>query len=104
MPEREENLGLNGDKNVRIRDVIRILNEKGEVSLDIWKPLSARKSSDGTLDILYRNLVVGSERDPVFLWVYVNVLEDDVRVLEKITFKKEHVNWITNSILKFGKT
>nr|WP_152881131.1 hypothetical protein [Thermococcus sp. 101 C5] len=72
--------------------------------MDIWKPLSARKSSDGTLDILYRNLVVGSDSDPVFLWVYVNVLEDDVRVLEKITFKKEHIRWITNSISKFEKT
>ncbi|MDK2983340.1 MAG: hypothetical protein PWP19_818 [Thermococcaceae archaeon] len=89
---------------MKIKDVIRILNEKGEVSLDIWKPLSARKSSDGTLDILYRNLVVGSDSDPVFLWVYVNVLEDDVRVLEKITFKKEHIRWITNSISKFEKT
>lgn len=89
---------------MKIKDVINLLNEKGEVNLDIWKPLSARKSSDGTLDILYRNLVVGSDSDPVFLWVYVNVLEDDVRVLEKITFKKEHVNWITNSISKFEKT
>jgi hypothetical protein len=89
---------------VKIKDVINLLNEKGEVNLDIWKPLSARKSSDGTLDILYRNLVVGSDSDPVFLWVYVNVLEDDVRVLEKITFKKEHIRWITNSISKFEKT
>lgn len=89
---------------MKIKDVINLLNEKGEVSLDIWKPLSARKSSDGTLDILYRNLVVGSDSDPVFLWVYVNVLEDDVRVLEKITFKKEHIRWITNSISKFEKT
>ncbi|USS40676.1 hypothetical protein NF865_00065 [Thermococcus aggregans] len=104
MLEQGENLELNGDKNVRIKDVIKILNEKDEVSLDIWKPVSARKSSDGTLDILYINLVVGSKKDPVFLWVYVNVLKDDVRVLEKITFKKEHVNWITNSISKFGKT
>ncbi|HIH71824.1 MAG: hypothetical protein PWP49_829 [Thermococcaceae archaeon] len=89
---------------MKIKDVINLLNEKGEVNLDIWKPLSARKSSDGTLDILYRNLVVGSDSDPVFLWVYVNVLEDDVRVLEKITFKKEHIRWITNSISKFEKT
>ena len=46
---------------------------------------------------------MGSEKDPVFLWAYVNIVEDDVRILEKITFKKEHVKWITNSITRFEK-
>ncbi|WP_055283301.1 hypothetical protein [Thermococcus sp. EP1] len=103
MPERGKNLELSGETKVRIKEIIKALSDKGEVSLDIWKPISARKSSDGTLDILYRNRVVGSEKDPVFLWAYVNIVEEDVRILEKITFKKEHVKWITNSITRFEK-
>ncbi len=104
MPEQGKSLELSGETKVKIREIVERLNDKGEVSLDIWKPLSARKSSDGTLDLLYRNRVVGSEKDPVFLWIYVNIVNEDVRVLEKITFKQEHVKWITNSIVTLEKT
>lgn len=79
-----------------VKRIIELLDSKGEVSLDTWKAISVKNNRDGTVDILYRNLHLGSEDDPVFLWIYANVVEDDedVRVLERITFKKEDVAWI----------
>ena len=44
-----------------------------------------------------QNLHLGSDDDPVFLWIYANVVDDgeeDVRVLERITFKREDLAWI----------
>jgi len=90
---------------MEIKRIIKELDSKGEISLETWKPVSAKKNGDGTIDILYRNLLLGDERDPVFLWVYVNVIKDediDVRILEKITFKKEDLLWIMKFISKFG--
>ncbi len=78
------------------REIVKILDEKGEVSLDTWKVVSVRKNEDGTADILYKNRHVGSEENPVFLWIYANIVEDDwdVRVLERITFQKEDLLWL----------
>ncbi|NJE07981.1 hypothetical protein E3E31_05500 [Thermococcus sp. M39] len=90
---------------MEIKRVIKELDLKGEVSLETWKPISAKKNGDGTIDILYRNLLLGDKRDPVFLWVYVNVVEDeeiDVRILERMTFKKEDLIWIMKFVSKFG--
>lgn len=90
---------------MEIKRIIKELDLKGEVSLETWKPISAKKNGDGTIDVLYRNLLLGDERDHVFLWVYVNVIEDediDVKILEKITFKKEDLLWIMKFISKFG--
>ncbi|HIP75103.1 MAG TPA: hypothetical protein EYH24_03105 [Thermococcus paralvinellae] len=90
---------------MEVKRIIKELDSKGEISLETWKPISAKKNGDGTIDILYRNLLLGDEKDPVFLWVYVNVIEDediDVRILEKITFKKEDLLWIMKFISKFG--
>ena len=80
-----------------IKRLIEILDEKGEVSLETWKAISVKNNRDGTVDILYRNLHVGTDEDPVFLWVYANVVDDgeeDIRILERITFKKEDLAWI----------
>ena len=80
-----------------VMDVLRILNEKGEVSRETWKPLSVKKNKDGTVDVLYKNRIIGTDDDPVFLWIYANIVEDDgfdVKVLERITFKKEDIRWI----------
>ncbi len=80
---------------MEVKHIIDILDEKGEVSLETWKAVSVKNNGDGTVDLLYRNLHVGSESDPVFLWIYANVLEDeDVRVLERITFRKEDLVWL----------
>ena len=82
---------------MEVRRIIEILDEKGEVSLETWKAISIKNNRDGTVDILYRNLHVGSDEDPVFLWIYANVVDDgeeDVRILERITFKKEDLAWI----------
>jgi hypothetical protein len=78
------------------REVIHILHERGEVSLDTWKVVSIKRNEDETVDILYRNRHVGTEDNPVFLWIYANVVEDngEVRVLERITFKKEDLLWL----------
>ncbi|WP_054841403.1 hypothetical protein [Thermococcus peptonophilus] len=80
--------------------IIKILDEKGEVSLDTWKVVSIKENDDGTADILYKNKHVGSDGDPVFLWIYANVVEedDDVRVLERITFKKEDILWLVRYV------
>jgi len=82
------------------RDVIRILHDKGEVSLDTWKVLSVKKNDDGTADILYRNRHVGSDDDPVYLWIYANLVEEDwdVRVLERITFKRDDLLWLIRQV------
>ena len=90
------------------RDIIRILNEKGDVSLDTWKVVSVRKNDDGTADVLYRNRHVGSDDNPVFLWIYANIVEEDwdVRVLERITFQKEDLLWLLKHVfpkVKFYK-
>ncbi len=80
-----------------IRGILQKLHEKGEVSRETWKPLSVKKNKDGTVDVLYKNRLIGTEEDPVFLWIYANVVEDeefDVKVLERITFKKEDIKWI----------
>ncbi|WP_461866241.1 hypothetical protein [Thermococcus sp.] len=80
-----------------VREILQILNEKGEVSKETWKPLSVKKNKDGTVDVLYKNRVIGTEDNPVFLWIYANIVEDDefdVKVLERITFKKEDLKWI----------
>ncbi len=80
-----------------VKRIIKILDEKGEVSLETWKAISVKNNGDGTVDILYRNLHLGSDDDPVFLWIYANVVndgEEDVRVLERITFKREDLAWI----------
>lgn len=80
-----------------IKRIIEILDEKGEVSLETWKAISVKNNRDGTVDILYRNLHVGTDEDPVFLWIYANVVDDDeedIRILERITFKKEDLAWI----------
>ncbi|MDI3476054.1 MAG: hypothetical protein PWQ79_808 [Thermococcaceae archaeon] len=86
-----------------VREILNLLDEKGEVSLGTWKPISVKKNPDGTVDVLYRNLKVGSEEDPVFLWVYANVVEDedevDVRVLERITFQKKDFTWLSRYVL-----
>jgi len=77
------------------RTIVSILDRKGEVSLETWKAISVKKNSDGTVDVLYRNLHVGNEKDPVFLWIYANILEDeDVRVLERITFQRKDLAWL----------
>ncbi|WP_457751737.1 hypothetical protein [Thermococcus sp.] len=87
------------------REIISVLDEKGEVSLETWKPLSVKKNRDGTVDVLYKNLHVGRDDDPVFLWIYANVLEDewDVRILERITFQKEDLAWILRYVPKRGE-
>jgi len=87
------------------REIIRVLDEKGEVSLETWKPLSVKKNGDGTVDVLYKNLHVGSDEDPVFLWIYANIVEEDwdVRVLERITFQKEDLAWLMRYIPKKGE-
>ena len=87
------------------REIVEILDEKGEGSLDTWKAISVKKNKDGTADILYRNLHVGTDDDPVFLWIYANVVEDDwdVRVLEKITFKREDIAWLLRYVVKKGE-
>ncbi|HDZ36110.1 MAG TPA: hypothetical protein ENH81_04270 [Thermococcus sp.] len=84
------------------REIVKILDEKGEVSLDTWKAVSVKKNKDGTVDILYRNLHVGTEDDPVFLWIYANIVEEDweVRVLERITFKREDLAWVLRYVAK----
>ncbi|WP_457754472.1 hypothetical protein [Thermococcus sp.] len=92
---------------MEIKRVIKELDKKGEISLETWKPLSAKKNGDGTVDILYRNLLLGDENDPVFLWVYVNIIEEDeedteVRILERMTFKKEDLAWVAKFVSKFG--
>jgi len=78
------------------REVIRILHDRGEVSLDTWRIVSVKNNDDGTVDILYRNRHVGTYDDPVYLWIYANVVEEecDVKVLERITFKKEDLLWL----------
>ncbi|ANF23566.1 hypothetical protein [Thermococcus piezophilus] len=85
-----------------VKEIIRILDEKGEVSLETWKAVSVKKNVDGTVDILYKNLHVGTDDDPVFLWIYANVVEDDwdVRVLERITFKREDLAWLLRYVAK----
>ncbi len=87
------------------KEIVGILDEKGEVSLDTWKALSVKKNSDGTVDVLYRNLHVGSDDDPVFLWIYANIVEEDwdVRVLERITFKREDIAWLLRYVAKKGE-
>jgi len=87
------------------REIVRILDERGEVSLDTWKAVSVKKNGDGTVDVLYRNLHVGTDGDPVFLWVYANILEDssNVCVLERITFKREDIAWILRYVVKKGE-
>ncbi len=87
------------------REIIHLLDEKGEVSLETWKPLSVKKNGDGTVDVLYRNIQVGSEDDPVFLWIYANVVEEDwdVRVLERITFQKEDLAWVLRYVPRRGE-
>ncbi|WP_297419598.1 hypothetical protein [Thermococcus sp.] len=87
------------------RGIVGILDEKGEVSLDTWKALSVKKNSDGTVDVLYRNLHVGTGDDPVFLWIYANIVEEDgdVRVLERITFKREDIVWLLRYVAKKGE-
>ena len=86
-------------------EIVRLLDESGEVSLETWKPLSVKNNKDGTVDILYRNLHVGSEDEPVFLWVYANVVEEDweVRVLERMTFQREDIAWILRYLPKKEK-
>ncbi len=86
-------------------EIVGILDEKGEVSLDTWKALSVKKNSDGTVDVLYRNLHVGTDDDPVFLWIYANIVEEDwdVRVLERITFKREDIAWLLRYVAKKGE-
>ncbi|WP_297487309.1 hypothetical protein [Thermococcus sp.] len=77
------------------REIVEALYRKGEVSRETWKALSVKNNGDGTVDILYKNLQVGTKKNPVFLWVYANVVGgDDVRVLERITFKTEDIVWI----------
>ena len=87
------------------KEIVGILDEKGEVSLDTWKALSVKKNSDGTVDVLYRNLHVGTDDDPVFLWIYANIVEEDwdVRVLERITFKREDIAWLLRYVAKKGE-
>ncbi len=87
------------------KEIVGILDEKGEVSLDTWKALSVKKNNDGTVDVLYRNLHVGSDDDPVFLWIYANIVEEDwdVRVLERITFKREDIAWLLRYVAKKGE-
>jgi hypothetical protein len=87
------------------REIVEILDEKGEVSLDTWKAVSVKKNKDGTVDLLYRNLQVGTDDDPVFLWIYANVVEEDwdVRVLERITFKREDIAWLLRYVVKKGE-
>ncbi|ASJ10984.1 hypothetical protein A3L12_06560 [Thermococcus sp. P6] len=86
------------------REIVKILHGKGEVSLDTWKAVSVKNNGDGTVDVLYRNIHVGTEKDPVFLWVYANVVEEDadVRVLERITFKREDLAWLLRYVAKKG--
>ncbi|EEB73238.2 hypothetical protein TAM4_2095 [Thermococcus sp. AM4] len=94
-------------EEMEIKRIIEILDEKGEVSLETWKAISVKNNRDGTVDILYRNLHLGSDDDPVFLWIYANVVDDgdeDVRVLERITFKREDLAWILRYVpAKKGK-
>ncbi|WP_456369239.1 hypothetical protein [Thermococcus sp.] len=80
--------------------IIRILSEKGEVSLDTWRVISIKENGDGTADILYKNRHVGRNGDPVFLWIYANVVDEDedVRVLERITFKKDDILWLIRHV------
>ncbi|ASI99614.1 hypothetical protein [Thermococcus celer] len=87
------------------REIVRILDEKGEVSLETWRAVSVKKNRDGTVDVLYRNLHVGTEEDPVFLWIYANVIEEDwdVHVLERITFKREDLAWLLRYVVKKGE-
>ncbi|ACJ16589.1 hypothetical protein TON_1101 [Thermococcus onnurineus NA1] len=84
------------------KEIVKILDEKGEVSLETWKAVSVKKNKDGTVDILYKNLHVGTDDDPVFLWIYANIVEEDweVRVLERITFKREDLAWILRYVAK----
>ena len=87
------------------KQIVDILDEKGEVSLDTWKAVSVKKNKDGTVDLLYRNLHVGTDDDPVFLWIYANIVEEDwdVRVLERITFKREDLAWLLRYVFKKGE-
>ena len=87
------------------REIVEILDEKGDVSLDTWKAVSVKKNKDGTVDLLYRNLQVGTDEDPVFLWIYANIVEEDwdVRVLERITFKREDLAWLLRYVVKKGE-
>lgn len=91
-----------------IKGIVELLHRRGLVNKETWKAVSVKKNGDGTVDILYRNLQVGTEKDPVFLWIYANVVEDDdevdVRVLEKITFKKEDIAWILRYLPKKGES
>ncbi|ASJ00385.1 hypothetical protein [Thermococcus gorgonarius] len=88
------------------RDIVELIYQRNLVSRETWKAVSVKKNGDGTVDILYKNLHVGSDDDPVFLWVYANVVDEDgpdVRILEKITFKKEDLVWILRYIPKRGE-
>ena len=87
------------------REIVDLLNERGEVSLETWKALSVKRNGDGTVDILYRNLRVGTDDDPVFLWIYANVVDDEseVRVLERITFRSADISWVLRYLPKKAK-
>ena len=87
---------------MEVKEIIRELDRNGEVSLDSWKAVSVKRNKDGTVDILYRNVKIGADDDPVFLWVYANVIDDEgvVRVLERITFKKEDLAWLFRYVPK----
>lgn len=80
--------------------IIKIFDEKGEVSLDIWKVVFIKENDDGIVDIFYKNKYVGSDGDFVFLWIYVNIVEedDDVCVFERIIFKKEDIFWLVRYV------
>ncbi len=87
---------------MEIKEIIEELDKSGEVSLDSWRAVSVKRNRDGTVDVLYRNLQIGTDDDPVFLWVYANVIYEErkVRVLERITFKKEDLLWLFRYVSK----
>ncbi|WP_297477003.1 hypothetical protein [Thermococcus sp.] len=78
------------------REIVELLDRRGEVSLDTWKALSVKRNGDGTVDILYRNIRVGTDEDPVFLWIYANVVDDgpEIRILERMTFRSGDIAWV----------